>query len=200
MVCLGPHERGHGQGRPMRSGSWPARRQWVAHHRRPRSPRWHWVVPTRFNILGGVQVVCAMACHRLLHGDLQLGCQSRPPFSPASSVIAWAGRRRFWVAGCLGLHRHSAGPWQYATDRQAHRGSNRPCGGASLWHSTTRPPAAIPSPMASTCGSSTAYRSWLIAFLVMATTGSVAASADSSLTNWGGLVLFLEPAGECHRQ
>lgn len=35
------------------------------------------------------------------------------------------------------------------------------------------------------------FRSWLIAFLVMATTGSVAASADSSLTNWGGLVLFL---------
>lgn len=35
------------------------------------------------------------------------------------------------------------------------------------------------------------FRSWLIAFLVMATTGSVAASADSSLTNWGGLVLVL---------
>jgi MFS family permease len=35
------------------------------------------------------------------------------------------------------------------------------------------------------------FRSWLIAFLVMATTGSVAASADTSLTTWGGLVLIL---------
>jgi MFS family permease len=35
------------------------------------------------------------------------------------------------------------------------------------------------------------FRSWLIAFLVMATTGTVSASADSSLTNWGGLILFL---------
>lgn len=35
------------------------------------------------------------------------------------------------------------------------------------------------------------FRSWLIAFLVMATTGTVAASADTSLTTWGGLVLFL---------
>lgn len=35
------------------------------------------------------------------------------------------------------------------------------------------------------------FRSWLIAFLVMATTGSVAASADTSLTTWGGLVMFL---------
>ena len=35
------------------------------------------------------------------------------------------------------------------------------------------------------------FRSWLIAFLVMATTGSLTASADTSLTNWGGLVLVL---------
>lgn len=35
------------------------------------------------------------------------------------------------------------------------------------------------------------FRSWLIAFLVMATTGSVAASADTGLTNWGGIVLCL---------
>lgn len=34
------------------------------------------------------------------------------------------------------------------------------------------------------------FRSWLITFLVMATTGSVAASADSGLTTWGGIVLF----------
>ncbi|WP_374655016.1 MFS transporter [Dongia sp.] len=35
------------------------------------------------------------------------------------------------------------------------------------------------------------FRSWLIAFLVMASTGSLAASADTGLTNWGGLVLAL---------
>ena len=35
------------------------------------------------------------------------------------------------------------------------------------------------------------FRSWLIAFLVMASTGGLAASADTSLTNWGGLVLAL---------
>ncbi|WP_374307893.1 MFS transporter [Dongia sp.] len=35
------------------------------------------------------------------------------------------------------------------------------------------------------------FRSWLIAFLVMASTGSLAASADTSLTSWGGLVLAL---------
>jgi MFS family permease len=35
------------------------------------------------------------------------------------------------------------------------------------------------------------FRSWLIAFLVMATTGGLAASADTSLTNWGGLILAL---------
>ncbi|MBK8160764.1 MAG: MFS transporter [Rhodospirillaceae bacterium] len=35
------------------------------------------------------------------------------------------------------------------------------------------------------------FRSWLIAFLVMATTGTVGASADTSLTTWGGLVLVL---------
>jgi MFS family permease len=35
------------------------------------------------------------------------------------------------------------------------------------------------------------FRSWLVAFLVMATTGTVAASADTGLTTWAGLVLFL---------
>ena len=35
------------------------------------------------------------------------------------------------------------------------------------------------------------FRSWLIAFLVMASTGGLAASADTSLTNWGGLILAL---------
>ena len=35
------------------------------------------------------------------------------------------------------------------------------------------------------------FRSWLIAFLVMVSTGSVTSSADTSLTNWGGLILVL---------
>jgi MFS family permease len=96
----------------------------------------------------------------------------------------------FWVAGCLGL---IAIPLVLGNTRPTPRPTSQQ---SSLWRRL-----ALAFHNKTARGYSLAYglhmwelygyRSWLIAFLVMATTGTVAASADSSLTNWGGLVLFL---------